>query len=422
MNEDFLQYIWRFQHLPAAALKCTSGREVSVLFQGHWNRNAGPDFYEARLRIGRELWIGSVEVHVRSSEWRRHGHSGDPAYANVILHVVLEDDAPLVNDAGQDVPTLILKPYISEALFERYQSFIATPELLPCAGVLHEIEPTLRSSWLHRMAIERMEQRSSQVAELLIRYKNDWNAVWWHMLCRAFGFGLNQTAFEFLAMSLPWNRLARIAHRSRDLEAVIAVQSGWQGLDRRLHGRSELVTLYSHYQRMWSLKPVHPSAWRRGKMKPANHPRVRLGQLAAMVAHGLSQWQSVSSCLSLNELQLKLKCRIEVSGLNMRGDNGWTEGLGASAVDRLLTNAVLPLLFYDGRLNGDQEKVQRAIDWMDKLCPEDNKVTRMWKSFKWQPKSMLEAQGQLHLFRNYCSMKKCLSCSLGIHILNQRPP
>ena len=157
-------------------------------------------------------------------------------------------------------------------------------------------------------------------------------------------------------------------------------------------------------------------------MKPANHPRVRLGQLAALVAHGMSQWQAVSSCLSLDEIQLKLKCRIEVSGLNMRADEGWTEGLGASAIDRLLTNAVLPLLFYDGRLNGDQNKVQRAIDWMDKLCPEDNKVTRMWRNFNWKPKSMLEAQGQLHLFRHYCSMKKCLTCSLGIHILNQRPP
>lgn len=422
MNEDYLQYIWRFQHLPAARLQTTSGKEIHVLFQGHWNRNAGPDFFEAKLRIGRELWIGSVEVHVKSSEWHKHGHSGDPAYRNVILHVVLEDDKPLVNAAGEEVPTLVLKEFLDASLYERYCRFIGSPEMFPCSGFLPEVSQAARAAWLHRMAVERLENRSKRFAELLLQYRNDWNALWWQTLCRAFGFGVNQVAFEILATSLPWQRLARIAHRNVDLEAVLCVHSSWNRLDKRLSEAIELEERYLHYSRMWEVSPIPRSAWRKGKMKPANHPRVRLGQLVALVASGAIQWQRISSADDLSELRSVFAVQKEVSYLRMKAQCGPTERIGKQAVDRLLANAVLPLRFYHSRIRGDQVGVQQALDWFDVLKPEDHRIARQWKRSGWGTASMLESQGQLHLFRQYCSLKKCLSCSIGVQALKPKPP
>lgn len=422
MNEDYLQYVWRFQHLPVARLRTTSGKEINVLFQGHWNRNAGPDFFEAKLRIGKELWIGSVEVHVKSSEWHKHGHSGDPAYANVILHVVLEDDKPLINIAGEEVPTLVLKDFLDASLFERYRRFIGSPEVFPCSGFLPEVPSAARAAWLHRMAIERLETRSKRFAELLLQYRNDWNAVWWQTLCRAFGFGVNQVAFEIIASSLPWQRLARIAHRIGDLEAVLCVHSSWNRLDKSLHNFADIGRRYDHYSRMWNIKPIPPSAWRKGKMKPANHPRVRLGQLAALIAADVIQWRRVSAAEDLCELRALFDVQKEVNFLRLKVEQGHTERIGKQAADRLLANAVLPLRFYHARLKGDQAEVQQVLDWFDLLKPEDHRIARQWKASGWPVASMLESQAQLHLFREYCSLKKCLSCSIGVQALKQKPP
>ena len=156
MNEDYLQYIWRYQRLPNVDFTCVSGRILNVIFQGHWNKHAGPDFLEARIRIGREQWIGSVEVHVKSSEWRKHRHQSDPAYTNVVLHVVYEDDEPLINAAGEEVPTIELKGLIDSTHVEAYTHFIQRSEHLSCSGRLDQVEAISRQAWLHRMAVERL--------------------------------------------------------------------------------------------------------------------------------------------------------------------------------------------------------------------------------------------------------------------------
>ncbi len=418
MNEDYLQYIWRYQRLPHGRLFCTSGRELTVLFQGHWNRNSGPDFLEAKLRIGRELWVGSVEVHVKSSEWRRHKHQHDPSYANVILHVVLEDDEPLVNAKAQEVPTLVLEPLIDKKHWFDYQAFIQTPQNLPCAVRLHEVEGIAREGWLHRMAVERIAEKTKRVGVLMQSHQNDWNAVWWNMLCRAFGFGLNHTAYELLAQSLPWQVVGKFADRPQRLEALLAVHSGWWMVDLRLSSIGELAAEYTHYQKMFGLKPVHPSAWQRGRMKPANHPRVRLGQLAAVIFGGALQWRAISSAESLDALIHQLSQSMKVVALNLPAQLGATEPLGRGTLESIIGNAVIPMLFFNYRLQNDDQGVAKVLGWMEEMLREDNKITRLWLDHGWRADNLLESQGQLHLYKEYCCQKKCLSCSIGVTLLN----
>lgn len=419
MNEDYLQYVWRYQRLPHGRLKCTSGRNVDVLFQGHWNKQAGPDFLEAKLRMGKELWHGSVEIHIKSSDWRKHRHTGDPAYANVILHVVFEDDEPLVNESGQEVPTLILDGLLDEQHWQQYLSFIGTPERLPCASMLDRVNGPIRSSWLHRMAVERLAERTKRIGKLMTLYRSDWNAVWWNVLCRAFGFGLNQGAYEALAHALPWQITAKIANRPQSVESLLAVHSGWWELDRRLRELGELCHEYKHLKRLHDLKAVHPGVWKRGRMKPGNHPRVRLGQLAAMLVHGAARWSSIANVESLDELRALFDVTIPVNALNMKAEKGTSERLGKTSIDLLIANAAIPVLFYKARANGNQDMVDQTLSWMEELSPESNRVSRMWNAIGWKPENLLDSQGHLHLFNEYCCQKKCLSCSIGVTLLNK---
>ena len=418
MNEDYLQYVWRCQRLPHGALKCTSGRELAVLFQGHWNRHSGPDFLEARLRIGRELWVGSVEIHIKSSDWRKHRHSGDPAYNNVVLHVVYENDEPLVNDAGQEVPTLVIKDLLDEGHWQSYCTFISTPQHVACASGLPEVSETARSMWLQRMGIERLDERSVRVEQLLHTYKGDWNAVWWHMLCRAFGFGLNRFAYEQLATGLPWRAVGKIADQPFRLEALLAVHSGWFGLDARLRGCVELEQEYQHLCNLLQLQAAHPAVWHRGRMKPQNHPRVRLGQLAALIYRGAARWSGIANMQSLPELRALFDVSMPTRALNLAAHPGESERIGKQSIDSLIANAALPMLFYRARNFSTAEQTETVLSWYEELPPEDNKFTRMWHEVGWKSESLLDSQGHLHLFHNYCSRKKCLSCSIGVTLLN----
>lgn len=422
MNEDYLQYVWRYQRLPHGRLKSTAGREVTVLFQGHWNKHAGPDFLEAKLRIGRELWHGSVEIHVRSSDWRRHKHQGDVAYRNVILHVVYEDDEPLVNEEGMEVPTLILKGLLNEQHLAAYRNFMERFDYVPCGNQLHRVGALERTSWLQRMAVERLSERSKRAAALLMHYAGDWNAVWWQMLCRSFGFGLNQMAYEAMAESLNWQVVAKHAHRPVSLEALLLVHSGWFSLDGKLRTNDVIKQEFEHFRKLHSLEPRSPAVWHRGRMKPANHPRVRLGQLAALLNHGMVNWCAVSNINDLDELLQRFRVQAQMVGLTMKAAPGLSEPIGKSAAELIVANAFIPLAYHEAELQNRSEAKERLLHWMESLPKERNRVTKNWERVGWKADNLLETQGQIHLFNEYCCRKKCVSCSIGVTLLNQAQP
>ena len=84
-------------------------RHVRVLDPGLLNTDSGPDFFNAKVEIDGQLWVGNIEMHVRASDWRRHGHDKDSAYDSVILHVVDKDDAPVYRTNGERIPQLVLQ-------------------------------------------------------------------------------------------------------------------------------------------------------------------------------------------------------------------------------------------------------------------------------------------------------------------------
>ena len=109
-DEKLLHYVWRHKLYPLQPLHTTTGQTVEVIDPGLPNtHDAGPDFFNAKLKIDGTLWVGNVEIHVRASDWHRHGHDRDKAYDSVILHVVDKDDAPVYRTNGELIPQLVLK-------------------------------------------------------------------------------------------------------------------------------------------------------------------------------------------------------------------------------------------------------------------------------------------------------------------------
>lgn len=416
MKEDYLQYIWRFQRFRNLDLVLTSGRSLVVLFQGHWNKQSGPDFLESRIRIDKELWIGSTEIHFKSSDWRRHGHTDDPAYRNVVLHVVYDDDEPLLNHACQEVPTLELRNLIDYKHYQEYTRFIDTVGQLPCATRLHEVPDISRQAWLHRMAVERLETRHVRSMSLLHEYQFDWNAVWWLMLCRSIGFGINQEAFEVVARSINWKWMDRWRHQPIRMEALLAGQSGWFDLEDPDFPK-EVLNEYNHLCKLLKVKPLMKALWQRGRMKPANRPIVRMGQLMAIVSGGWLNWNKILEVDNLEEL--RKSWRIQISAKLFSDDQNKTIPIGSKALDLIFANALIPLVFTYGHYNNNTALTDRAIAWMEDLPPEDNHITRLWSNHGWKGVNVLETQGQLHLHRSYCCQKKCLSCLIGINLLKE---
>jgi len=124
MQEDFLHYIWQYQKLTTLGLKTVQGNDLQVISVGELNTNSGPDFYNSRVVICHQEWVGTVEIHLKASDWFVHQHQNDSAYDNVILHVVWENDVDIF-DANQNIlETLELKDVVDEKLVASYKSLL----------------------------------------------------------------------------------------------------------------------------------------------------------------------------------------------------------------------------------------------------------------------------------------------------------
>ena len=202
MNEDFLFYLWKFQ-LFSCNLFTSDGLQVVVVSAGTRNADSGPDYFNAKVKIGDTLWAGNIEIHTISSDWFRHHHDEDDAYDNIILHVVYENDKPVKRKNGEEIPTIEIKDCYNPALFDRYRDFVTTMNPLPCHRHLREVNHFTLMSWFDTLIIERLEDKTSVILQNLSRISEDFNEVFYQKLCRNFGFKTNADAMEQLARSLP---------------------------------------------------------------------------------------------------------------------------------------------------------------------------------------------------------------------------
>lgn len=310
MNERLLQYIWQFQHFAAGELLTTAGEPVQVIQQGQFNTNQGPDFSSAKIKIGSTTWVGSVELHIRSSDWDKHKHQYDRNYDNVILHVVWEDDG-----WSYPVPVLELKGRVPGLLLNRYERLMDNAGFIPCAKNIDGISELSWTSWKDRLMAERLERKSALIHQFLEQNENHWEEATWWMTARNFGIKVNAEAFEAMARSLPVSLLAKQKHQLILLEALLMGQAGQLGDDKPADKYYTLLQREYRYQQIkYQLRPITiPVHFLR--MRPGNFPTVRLAQLAVLLFQSASLFAKIKETRSLEEIKQFLILRRMTTGI-----------------------------------------------------------------------------------------------------------
>ncbi|MEH6307126.1 DUF2851 family protein [Olivibacter sp. CPCC 100613] len=423
--EKVLHYIWRYRLYKHVNLITKKGKSLVVLSPGILNNNAGPDFEYCRLRIGETEWAGAVELHLKSSDWYTHQHQRDEAYNNVILHVVYEHDGEIQLSDGTVPETLELKPLISGNLLTKYNVLMQSKAWVPCQPYLPDIDYFVIEQWLARLLTERLQEKSNDLSRLLTDKKADWEEVTYILLARNFGFKVNAIPFELLAKNTPYKLISKNRSQPKLIEALLFGQAGL--LERESFNDAypnRLKQDYLHLQDRYQLVPIPASTWKFLRMRPANFPTIRLAQFVAWCAGGEHLFSKILQCKSVEQLR-QLFVELPVH-------NYWTEHyvfdkttkkhnstLGISSIDNIIVNTVVTILVGYGKYVGKEMYLYRAIDLLEQLRGEQNRIISQFKHLGLEVKSAAASQALLQLKHAYCDQHKCLDCGIGLQVFKQ---
>ena len=425
MKEDFLHYLWRLARFDLRDLRSTTGEPLTIQQFGTYNTDAGPDFDDARIRIGDLQWAGKVELHVYSSEWYAHRHETDPAYDGVVLHVVLEEDRPVYRRDGSRIPCLELKGRIPGGIRNRYWRLLHNEYWVPCQTQLQHVARPVRNLFLQRVLAERLTRRAEEFTRRLEAGGRDWEDAFYRSLARALGGKVNAGAMEMLAASLPLRVLLKHKHSLLQLEALLFGQSGL--LPHEEEGEDPYVRRlrreYSLLRVKHGLRALPAAAWRFLRMRPNNFPTLRIAQLAGLYHRSGQLFGKALAAADEKELQHMFDVRL--SGYwrdHYRfgpAGNAHAHRLGEVAIHSILINAVAPAYFTYGKLRADARYHDRALELLESLPPERNAVVDHWRKLDWTARSAAESQALLELKKQYCDPTRCTSCAVGSAILNR---
>lgn len=418
MTEDFLFYIWKYR-LFTSPLFTTENEEVEIISPGFHNLNAGPDFSDARLRIGTTQWAGNVEIHLSTSDWFRHGHQHDKAYENVVLHVVYNHDLP-----GQDIhiPVLEIKDNFNHVLFHRYRDFLSTKRWVPCINQVSSVPEHETSLWLERMLIERIERKSEIIGLFLELGHNNWEEALYYTLARSFGFSVNALPFEMMARALPYNILVRHRDNPMQIEALIMGQAGMLSTEWRDEWPQQLITEYHFLRKKYQLVPIDKHLWRFLRMRPMNFPTLRLAQFASFMVQTQSLLSRLIDCKTIEDLiavfsTITTSPYWESHYMFDKPTIKVIKKLGTNAGNLLLINAILPFLFVYGRATDNDTLCNRVLDFFSKIPGEVNTITKKWKAAGMDVRTAFNTQALIGLKNDYCDHKRCLECRIGIYLI-----
>lgn len=424
MTEQFFQFIWQYSLYDGANLMTTSGEKIIVQFQGKQNTNAGPDFEEAKIRIDDTLLVGNVELHLKTSDWYKHGHQNNKAYDNIILHIVLENDMPIEDNSS--VSILELSPHIPEHILQNYNALQYNIRQIPCAAQLSKVNTLTKEAWLSRLLAERWETKFSEWDTLLQQNAVDWRVLLYWRLASNFGFKTNAAPFLALAQSLPVNILGRHHDNIFQLEALFFGQAGFLAQDFKEEYPFRLKKEYEHLANKYKLNPLSAHLWKFMRMRPANFPTIRIAQFAALVHQSLHLFTQIIASASLSEM----KALFEVSASDywenhFRFDEEQkgisSKNLGTDSIQNIIINTIAPIRFMYSSRSGIGNHCESSVQLLEQLLPEKNNIIAEWISLNWVPQNAAQSQALIQLFNNYCSGKKCLQCSIGHSIIRSRP-
>ena len=411
MKEDFLYYLWE-NRLIVGTLMTDQGLPVQIINPGYRNTNSGPDYLEAKIKIGEQVWAGHVELHVKTSDWNRHGHQYDKAYNNVMLHVVYENDA-----AVNLIPVLELKGHFDESLLAQYERLVASKHWVACERCLDQVSPFVKLGCLDRMAIERLEEKSKVVIKLLNANKFDWEDTFYRLLLRYFGLKVNNEAFEYLANILSFKTLLKHADNLTQLEAMLLGCAGFLEGDFTEEYPLLLKREFSVMRAKFVLLTTPQERFKYLRMRPVNFPTIRLAQLAQMIHQNGCLFSKLKETLDVEEAKrlfnVKASAYWDTHYRFEIPSNPKPKHLGESTADVLMINAVVPLLFCFGKCHKEENYCEKALRFLESIPAEDNSIIRHFAACGMSSTNAMQTQALLHLYNMYCKRKRCLECSIG---------
>ena len=421
MREDFLHFLWRWRRFDARNLATSDGQALEILHPGEPNLHAGPDFFNARVRLGGTLWAGNVEIHLNASDWLAHRHDTDPAYDNVVLHVVLDEDQRLRRPNGEPLPCLALRERIPPQLLEKYFRLEHERAWVPCEKTFGAVPEIVRLNWLDRLLVERLEQKTESIARVVEATGHNWEETFYRVLARSFGLKVNMEPFEALARSLPLRLLAKHKDQLFQLEALLFGQAGLLAEQFEDDYPRALAKEYQFLRHKYGLQPLAAGQWKFFRLRPAGFPTIRLAQFAAVVYRSAHLFSQILETGSTAETEQLFSAEIsEYWRAHFRFDKTAVrqpKPPGREFVHLLLINTVAPFLFHYGRAKGQPELQDRALQLLENLPPEANTVVDGWAKRGQRGASAGQTQALLHLKTRYCDMKRCLECAIGNAIL-----
>lgn len=420
VNEDFLQFVWKKGLFRRDQLRTTGGIRVEILEAGAQNFHAGPDFFNARIKMGPLEWAGNVEIHLRASDWIRHGHHLDPAYDNVILHVVLDPDTETLNSKGRPIQTLLLD--LHDGATSKLQSLRSNQEGPPCNPYLGSIPDALWRQWYSRLQAERFKVKAGRIRMIMQQQGMHPEKAIYIAMAHGFGLPINSLPFEQVASLIPLQLLSDHRERIQHLEALLFGTSGFlQGGQIPGSYPARLAKLYSEMGGILPGRSLPLHLWKFLRLRPASFPTLRLSQFASLLHHHLPLAGSLFPLHSIAAIEQFFRVRA-----SEYWDTHYVFGkcspcsvkcLGRQSILTIIINVIVPFLMAMGRMEQRSAYFDQAREILFDLEAESNQILKKWINFGIKPSNAFESQALIQLYNGYCLQKRCLDCQIGAFIL-----
>lgn len=421
MQEDFLHYIWKHKKFDISNLKTSGNESISIISVGTYNENTGPDFFNAQLNIGNQLWAGMVEIHIKASDWYVHNHETDSNYDNVILHVVWEHDTEVFRKDNSLIPTLEIRHYVSKNALNNYgKLFSKAQKWINCENDFHRVDHFILKNWLERLYLERLERKTESVNQLLTDSKNNWEGVLFKMLAKNFGLKVNGEAFFSIAKAIDFSIIRKLQSDQTALEALLFGQAGLLEEDIQEPYYLNLVQEYHFLKHKFKLSNQNIMPVQFFRLRPPNFPTIRLSQLAGLYHQSQNLFSQVIECQTLNEFydlfSVTTSSFWESHYTFGKGSKSSKRPLTKSFINLLLINTIVPIKFSYAMQTGKTIN-DEIISLVEQIPSEANTIVEKFESLKSVSSSAVQSQGLIQLKNEYCIKNRCLQCAIGSAIL-----
>lgn len=420
-NEDLLHYVWKLQYYNFSDLLTTDEEPIQILHPGYHNYDSGPDFSEGKIKLNDIEWNGNIEIHIKSSDWVKHNHGIDLAYDNVILHVVYEEDEKIVRKDGSVIPCIELKGRIPGRMFRNYFRLQGAEQWIPCEKMVSDIPDITKSLWMDTLIVDRLEQKSKEIIQLLEFTNYDWEYCLFIQLGKYFGAKVNTVGFEQTCKSISLDKVVKNRFDPFILESLFHGQAGFLQSNFEEDYPKALKKEYAYIQHKYRLEPLSPRVWKFFRLRPSSFPTIRMAQFSSFNLKHQGLFSYIMEARSIKDLYALFDLEIpdywEDHYVFDKVSERQTKSIGTDFKNVIIMNALLPFIFVYGRSRKETIYSEFAIELMSQMPAENNKVIRNWSKLGLKPRNAVESQALLQLKNQYCSQSRCLQCAIGHQLM-----